>query len=70
MQLIGTIFSCTIMDAILSAILKRGKIESPEEHDIVFEEWKRIFYSGASKEEIMPVQTLLNDWADELEKDE
>jgi hypothetical protein len=40
------------------------------EHDIVFEEWRRIFYNGASKEEIMPVQTILNDWVDELEKDE
>lgn len=58
------------MDDILSAILRRGKIQSPEEHDIVFEEWKRIFYGGASKEEIMPIQTLLSDWVDELEKEE
>ena len=57
------------MEDIISAILKRGKIQSPEEHDILFEEWKRIFYSGASKEEIMPIQSLLNDWADELEND-
>jgi len=58
------------MDDIVSAILRRGKIQSPEEHDIVFEEWKRIFYSGASKEEIIPLQTLLSDWVDELEKEE
>jgi hypothetical protein len=58
------------MDNSLSAIIKRGKIQSPEEHDIVFEEWKRIFYSGASKEEIMPIQTLLSDWVDEFKKEE
>ena len=58
------------MEDKLSEILKRGKIQSPEEHDIMFEEWKRIFYDGASKEEIMPIQTLLNYWVDELEKDE
>ena len=57
------------MDDFVSAIIRRGKIQSPEEHDIVFEEWKRIFYSGASKEEIMPIQTLLSDWVDELEKE-
>ena len=58
------------MDGIVAAICERGKIQSPEEHDIVFEEWKRIFYGGASKEEIMPIQTLLSDWVDELEKNE
>ena len=58
------------MEDKLAEILKKGKIESEEEHDIVFEEWKRIFYSGVSKEEIMPLQALLNDWSDELEKDE
>ena len=36
------------MDDFVSAIIRRGKIQSPEEHDIVFEEWKRIFYSGAA----------------------
>jgi len=54
----------------ISAILKRGKIQSTQEHDILFEEWKRMFYRGASKEEIMPVQTLLNNWADVQEEDE
>ena len=54
----------------ISEILKRGKIQSPEEHDIVFEEWKRIFYSGAGMEVIMPIQALLTDWEDELEKEE
>ena len=58
------------MSATLSEILSWGKIQSPEEHDIVFEEWKRIFFGGVSMEEIMPIQTLLNDWADELEKGE
>ena len=58
------------MGDIISAILRRGKILSPEEHDIVFEEWKRIFYSGASMEEIMPIQKLLNEWVNDLEKDE
>ncbi len=58
------------MDNSPSAIIKRGKIQSSEEHDIVFEEWKRIFYSGASKEEIMPIQTLLSDWVDEFKKEE
>ncbi len=58
------------MDDFVSAILRRGKIQSPVEHDIVFEEWERIFYSGASNDEIMPIQTLLNDWVDEREKDE
>ena len=58
------------MDDILKEIIQTGKIQSPEEHDIVFEEWKRIFYGGASEEEIMPIQTLLSDWVDELEKDE
>ena len=54
----------------LSEILSRGKIQSPADHDKVFEEWKRIFYSGASKEEIMPIQRLLNDWVAKLEKSE
>ena len=54
----------------ISEILKRGKIQSPEEHDIMFEEWKRMFYGGASKEEIMPTQTLLTDWEDVIENEE
>ena len=58
------------MEDIISAILKRGKIQSSEEHDIMFEEWKRMFYGGASKDEIIPIQTLLSDWADELMKEE
>jgi hypothetical protein len=57
------------MDDILSEILKRGKIKSSEEHDIMFEEWKRMFYGGASKEEIIPIQTLLTDWEVGIEKD-
>lgn len=58
------------MAASLSEILKKGKIESEEENDIVFEEWKRIFNGGASIEEIMPIQILLSDWEEEQEKDE
>ena len=54
----------------ISAILKRGKIQSTQEHYILFEEWRRMFYSGAIKEEIMQVQTLLNNWADVQEEDE
>jgi len=46
-----------------------SNLELAKDLNIVFEEWKRIFYSGASKEEIMPIQTLLSDWVDELEKE-
>ena len=56
------------MDEMLSDIIKKGKIHSQKEHDIVFEEWKRKFYNGAGREEIIPLQTLLSDYENELEK--
>ncbi len=70
MQLFGGYFCYTIVANEFSEIMKRAKIQSTHEHDILFEEWKRMFYSGASKEELMPLQTLLTNWEIELKKDE
>ena len=52
------------MEDFISEILRRGEIQSEREHDIVFEEWKRIFYSDARQEEIMSMQSLLTDCED------
>jgi len=58
------------MEDKLAEILKKGKIESEEEHDIVFEEWSKKFYGDANVDEMMPIQRLLNDWEDEQNREE
>ena len=57
------------MDDRLQEIFKKGKIESEEEHDIVFADWDRLMFSGGSLEEMMPHNKLLRKWEDKLERE-
>ena len=54
----------------LSDILKRGKIQSQEEHDIVFEDWDRLMFSGATADEVQRHNKLLRKWEDPRNKEE
>ncbi len=50
------------MEQRLARILQKGKIESNEEENIVFSEWRRLFDSAARLEELMPYHNLLKNW--------
>ena len=58
------------MEDKLSEILKRGKIQSEEEHDIVFKDWEKRMYSGASAEDLFQHNKLLIAWKDDQKGDE
>jgi len=57
------------MEGQLSEILKRGKIQSEEEHDMVFKDWEKRMYSGASAEDLFQHNKLLIAWKEEKEED-
>ena len=58
------------MEDKLSAILNRGKIQSEEEHDIVFKDWEKRMYSGASADDLFQHNKLLIAWKVEQDDDE
>ena len=58
------------MEDKISAILNRGKIQSEEEHDIVFKDWEKRMYSGASAEDLFQHNKLLIDWKNDQNEDE
>ena len=57
------------MEGQLSEILKRGKIQSEEEHDMVFMDWEKRMYSGASAEDLFQHNKMLIAWKEEKEED-